>query len=92
MANALIAHNQDRDIRQLGLRAENGSSAIATSNIKASEMNDRYCRLVAMLIENRGSEARGILGLAQRRSIGNPIHDALTGREFRASLITKRGR
>jgi len=37
---------------------------------------------VADLIENRGYEPQDILILAQRRSIGNPIYQALTGRNI----------
>jgi superfamily I DNA/RNA helicase len=81
MANALIAHNRDREPRQLGARSANGSGDAAI--IQYQSLADEavgVAEIISDLIENQGYGPGEILVLAQRRSIGNPIHEALTGR------------
>lgn len=83
MANALIAHNKDRDPRQLTPRNANGQgdvrilqySSLANEAIGIAE-------IVTQLINEHGYQPKDILILAQRRSVGNPIHDALEGRNI----------
>jgi superfamily I DNA/RNA helicase len=80
MANALIARNGDRNPRRLTPMAANGEGEV--SIVQYDSLNEEavgIARLVSDLINNRGYQARDILILAQRRSVGNPIHDALAG-------------
>jgi superfamily I DNA/RNA helicase len=48
-------------------------------------------QFVADLIDNKHYKAQDILVLAQRRSIGNPIHDALTGRNIPSKSYYQEG-
>ena len=80
MANALIAHNRDRVARQLAPRAENGAGDVTI--IQYASLADEaagIAHFAADLVNNQGYAPQDILILAQRRSVGNPIHDALTG-------------
>jgi superfamily I DNA/RNA helicase len=80
IANALIAHNHDRDPRQLRPRQENGAGDVMI--VQYASLADEaagIARFVADLINNQGCAPQEILILAQRRSIGNPIHEALSG-------------
>jgi superfamily I DNA/RNA helicase len=81
MANSLIAHNNDRVPRQLVPRQENGARRVSIVQY-GSLANEAagIADFVVDLVENHHYEPRDILILAQRRSIGNPIHQALTGR------------
>jgi DNA helicase II / ATP-dependent DNA helicase PcrA len=47
--------------------------------------------LIADLVNNEGYAPEEILVLAQRRSIGNPIHDALTGRNIPSKSYYQEG-
>jgi DNA helicase II / ATP-dependent DNA helicase PcrA len=78
VANALIAHNVDREQRKLTAVAANGpgemwivqvSDVAREANIVASFIDEQ--------INKHGRKPGEILVLAQRRSIGNPIHAAL---------------
>jgi len=80
MANALISHNRDREARQLVPRATNGAGDVATIQYTSlAEEATGIAHFVAELINSQGYTPQDILILAQRRSVGNPIHDALTG-------------
>ena len=83
MANALIAHNNDRVPRQLIPKPENGPGEVVIVQYDAlANEAAGIANFVADLIENQGYEPRDILILAQRRSIGNPIYQALAGRNI----------
>jgi DNA helicase-2/ATP-dependent DNA helicase PcrA len=92
MANALIAHNRDRDPRQLTPRDENGHGEVAIIQYQtlAGEAAG-IAEFIEDLIANQGYVAQDILVLAQRRSIGNPIHDALVGRNVPAKSYYQEG-
>jgi DNA helicase II / ATP-dependent DNA helicase PcrA len=82
MANALITNNRDRELRQLVPVTTNGTGEIsivqfATLAHEASGVAD----FIADQIANHGRLPENILVLAQRRSIGNPIHDQLVARD-----------
>jgi superfamily I DNA/RNA helicase len=47
--------------------------------------------LIADLVDNQGYAPEEILVLAQRRSVGNPIHDALTGRNIPSKSYYQEG-
>jgi DNA helicase-2/ATP-dependent DNA helicase PcrA len=81
LANALIRRNKDRDPRQLAARAENGPGIVEIiqyDTLANEAIGIAEC--VKGLSDYKGYEPGEILILAQRRSIGNSIHDALTGR------------
>jgi DNA helicase II / ATP-dependent DNA helicase PcrA len=81
MANALISRNKDRLPRDLAERKENGIGIIEiVQHDKMANEAIGIADYVKELIEKQGYKAGEILVLAQRRSIGNPIHDALVGR------------
>lgn len=80
-ANALIAHNADREPRALTAFAANGAGEIAIlqyQNLAAEA--EGIAAFVDDQINAHGRAAGDILVLAQRRSIGNPIHAALQAR------------
>ncbi len=80
MANALIAHNRDREARQLAPRAENGAGDVTI--IQYASLADEaagIAHFAADLVNNQGYAPQDVLILSQRRSVGNPIHAALTG-------------
>jgi len=80
MANALISRNKDRDARQLAPRQENGPGLVDIIQYDTlSNEGIGIAEYVKALIEGKGYKPGEILVLAQRRSIGNPIHDALVG-------------
>lgn len=81
MANALISNNRDRDHRQLTPFAANGAGEIEIVQFEtlAQEANG-VAYFISDQIENHGRRPEDFLVLAQRRSIGNPIHDALVAR------------
>jgi DNA helicase-2/ATP-dependent DNA helicase PcrA len=92
IANSLISHNQDRDPRRLAPRAENGEGRIMIIQYE-SIANEAagIAEFIKNLITNRGYRPQEILVLAQRRSIGNPIHDALTGRNIPSKSYYQEG-
>src|SRR5262245_12447836 len=47
--------------------------------------------LIPDLVDNEGYAQEEILVLAQRRSVGNPIHDALTGRNIPSKSYYQEG-
>lgn len=83
MANALIAHNRDRDARSLEPFAANGQGEIHI--VQYPTLAQESAGVAAFIhdqIANRGRRPEDILVLAQRRTIGNPIHDALGARNI----------
>jgi ATP-dependent DNA helicase UvrD/PcrA len=92
MANSLIAHNQDRESRQLTPWPSNGPGHVAV--VQYQTLNDEavgIAEFIADLTTNQGYAPQDILVLAQRRSIGNPIHDALTGRNIPSKSYYQEG-
>jgi DNA helicase-2/ATP-dependent DNA helicase PcrA len=81
IANSLIAHNQDREARQLIAIPAKGLGEIDIFQFQ-SVPNEatRIASFIDGQINNRGRHPSDILVLAQRRVIGNPIHDALRER------------
>jgi DNA helicase-2/ATP-dependent DNA helicase PcrA len=78
MANSLIANNRDRDQRQLSPLAANGPGSVEI--VQFGRLEDEAAGVAAFVIEQINNHAylpQDILVLAQRRAIGNPIHDAL---------------
>jgi DNA helicase-2/ATP-dependent DNA helicase PcrA len=78
IANSLIAHNMDREPRQLSAMAANGPGEI--SIVQVSDIT-REASVIADFINEQintfGRNPGEILVLAQRDSIGYPIHAAL---------------
>ncbi len=92
MANALIAHNQDREARQLALRPENGPGEVSIVQFHSLDREAvGIAEFVNDLIANQGYAPQEILILAQRRSVGNPIHDALVGRNIPSKSYYQEG-
>jgi DNA helicase-2/ATP-dependent DNA helicase PcrA len=92
MANALISHNVDREPRHLVPRAANGHGEVSILQYDTLETEAvRIAEQVDDLINNRGYRPQDILILAQRRSVGNPIHDALTGRNIPSKSYYQEG-
>jgi DNA helicase-2/ATP-dependent DNA helicase PcrA len=78
MANSLIANNRDREQRQLTPVAANGPGIVEIVQYgRLEDEADGVAAFVRDQIENHGYLPQDILVLAQRRAIGNPIHDAL---------------
>lgn len=81
VANALITYNVDREPRQLTPVAVNGSGEMWIRQLPDVA---REANIVAAFIDEQinthGRKPGEILVLAQRRSIGNPIHAALQAR------------
>ena len=81
IANALIGHNADRSPRQLTPIAAKGSGHIGI--LQFADIPHEAARIAAFIddqINKRGRHPGEILVLAQRRAIGNPIHNALRAR------------
>jgi len=81
MANALIAHNRDRDPRELTPIATKGEGQVGI--LQFADVPHEARRIAAVvdhLINKLGYHPGEILILAQRRTIGNPIHDELRAR------------
>jgi DNA helicase-2/ATP-dependent DNA helicase PcrA len=92
MANSLIAHNRDREPRQLTPMPGNGPGNIAIKQYQTLEDEAvGIADLIADLVDNQGYAPEEILVLAQRRSVGNPIHDALTGRNIPSKSYYQEG-
>ncbi len=78
MANALIANNVDREDRELEEISENGNGEVRI--IQYPDLNMEVAGIVEIvdeLVGEREVPPEDILILAQRRIIGNPIHDGL---------------
>jgi superfamily I DNA/RNA helicase len=81
IANALIEHNLDREARDLVPMEANGIGEITIVQYgSVAQEAEAIARFVDNEINARGRGPGEILVLAQRRSIGNPIHDALRAR------------
>jgi DNA helicase-2/ATP-dependent DNA helicase PcrA len=92
MANSLIAYNRDREPRQLTPTSQNGPGDIAIMQYQTLEQEAvAIADLIADLVNNQGYAPQEILVLAQRRSVGNPIHDALTGRNIPSKSYYQEG-
>ena len=78
IANALIAHNVDRDPRELTAVAANGPGEMWIVQFPdVAREAEAIAAFVDQQINTHGRNPGEILVLAQRRSIGNPIHAAL---------------
>ena len=92
MANALIAHNHDREERALTAVAANGPGNISILQYPTLDHEAAgIAELVADLIEDQRYEPQDILILAQRRSVGNPIHAALSGHNIPSKSYYQEG-
>jgi DNA helicase-2/ATP-dependent DNA helicase PcrA len=92
MANSLIANNRDREPRQLTPIPGNGPGDIAIKQYQTLEDEAvAIADLISDLVNNQGYAPEDILVLAQRRSVGNPIHDALTGRNILSKSYYQEG-
>lgn len=81
MANSLISNNQDRDRRQLAPVPTNGPGIVDIVQYDGLEQEARgIAAFVGDWIDNHGYQPQDILVLAQRRVIGNAIHNALQAR------------
>jgi superfamily I DNA/RNA helicase len=81
VANALIEHNEDRDPRQLTAIPAKGAGEMQI--VQFPDVHHEAVGIAAFIddqINRRGRHPGEILVLAQRRVIGNPIHDALRAR------------
>jgi DNA helicase II / ATP-dependent DNA helicase PcrA len=82
MANALIAHNQDRPVpRALNPRPQNGPGDVGI--IQYATLADEVRGVVAIIqrLIAAGTPPGDILVLAQRSVIGTPIYEELVARE-----------
>jgi superfamily I DNA/RNA helicase len=78
IANSLIAHNVDREPRQLTAVAANGPGEMWIAQVPdVTREANVIAAFVDEQINKHGGNPGEILVLAQRRSIGNPIHAAL---------------
>ena len=78
MANALISNNRDREPRQLTPFVANGAGEVEIIQFRTLEHEaSGIAQFIRNQIDSHGRRPEDILVLAQRRSIGNPIHDAL---------------
>src|SRR3984893_6389329 len=92
MTNSLIAHNRDREPRQLTPVVGNGPGNITIKQYQTLEDEAvGVADFIADLVDNQGYAPEEILVLAQRRSVGNPIHDALTGRNIPSKSYYQEG-
>jgi DNA helicase II / ATP-dependent DNA helicase PcrA len=81
LANALIANNRDRDPRILRPISANGTGEVKIVQFGTlAQEASGIANFIADQIANHGRRPQDILVLAQRRSIGNPIHDQLVSR------------
>ncbi|MGZ3410455.1 MAG: ATP-dependent helicase [Xanthobacteraceae bacterium] len=92
MANSLIAHNHDREARQLTPAGANGAGDITILQYQTlQDEASGIAEIISDLINDQGYEPKDILVLAQRRSVGNPIHDALSGRNIPSKSYYQEG-
>jgi superfamily I DNA/RNA helicase len=92
IANSLISHNHDRDARQLSPIAANGPGDIQI--LQYATLADEATGIATFIrdqIDDHGRRPEDILVLAQRRSIGNPIHDALLARDVPSKSYYQEG-
>ncbi len=81
MANALIGNNRDREPRQLAPMAANGAGEVSIVQFETiAHEASGIAEFIADQIAHHGRRPEDILVLAQRRTIGNPIHDQLVAR------------
>jgi superfamily I DNA/RNA helicase len=81
IANALISHNVDRESRQLTSVSTNGPGEMWIVQLpNVAREADHVASFIDQQINAQGRKPGDILVLAQRRSIGNPIHAALQAR------------
>jgi superfamily I DNA/RNA helicase len=83
IANSLIANNRDREPRQLIPILANGVGDIQI--LQFGTLAEEAAGIAAFTreqIDSHGRRPEDILVLAQRRSIGNPIHDALVAQNI----------
>jgi DNA helicase-2/ATP-dependent DNA helicase PcrA len=81
IANALIGHNQDREPLQLKPVAPNGPGEMWIKQYAdVANEAEAIAAFVDDQINKHGRHPGEILVLAQRRTIGNPIHAALRSR------------
>ena len=81
IANSVIKHNQDREPRELTPLAAKGPGQIQI--LQFADVSHEATGVAAFVddqINKHGRLPSEILVLAQRRVIGNPIHDALRAR------------
>ena len=81
IANALIEHNEDRDPRRLTAILTKGRGEIQI--LQFADVSHEAAGVAAFIddeINRLGRHPGEILVLAQRRAIGNPIHEALRAR------------
>jgi superfamily I DNA/RNA helicase len=92
IANSLIAHNRDREPRQLSPLAANGAGDIQIRQYETlADEAAGIARFIRDQIDSHGRRPQDILVLAQRRSIGNPIHDALVARDVPSKSYYQEG-
>jgi DNA helicase-2/ATP-dependent DNA helicase PcrA len=92
MANALISHNADREPRQLIPMQGNGVGDVTIVQYGSlAQEATGIAQFIDDLINSQGYAPQDILVLAQRRSIANPIHDALTGRNVPSKSYYQEG-
>jgi ATP-dependent DNA helicase UvrD/PcrA len=92
MANSLIVNNRDREPRQLTPMLGNGPGDIAIKQYQTLEDEAvAVADLITDLVNDQGYAPKEILVLAQRRFVGNPIHDALTGRNIPSKSYYQEG-
>ena len=78
VANALIAHNVDREPRSLQPVEANGVGELLIAQFgTVAQEADGIAAFIDEQVNTRGRQPGDILVLAQRRTIGNPIHAAL---------------
>ncbi len=81
MANALISNNRDREPRQLTSFAANGAGEVEIIQFpNLAHEASGIAQFIHNQIDSHGRRPEDVLVLAQRRSIGNPIHDALVSK------------
>lgn len=92
MSNSLIGNNRDRELRQLTAVRANGAGdvRIRQYNSLADEARG-IAAFVRDQIDNQGRRPKDILILAQRRSIGNPIHDELVAQNVPSKSYYQEG-
>lgn len=81
IANSLIAHNEDRDPRQLvAIPAKGPGQLLIWQFADVAREAAGIAAFIDDQINQQGRHPGEILVLTQRRAIGNPIHDALRAR------------
>lgn len=92
LSNALIGNNRDREPRQLTSVPANGVGDIQIRQFNSLTEEARgIAAFVRDQIDNQGRRPEDILILAQRRSIGNPIHDELVAQNVPSKSYYQEG-